>query len=53
MVVELQHLKIKTRLTNKKFVRECQGYISFDSAGRRETHELINDREVESDMRRG
>ena len=37
---------------DQREVREYQGYISFDSVARRETHELANDREAESDIRR-
>jgi hypothetical protein len=37
---------------DQREVREYQGYISCDSVARRETHELVNDREAESDIRR-
>jgi len=37
---------------DQREVGEYQGHISFDSVARRETHELANDREAESDIRR-
>ena len=34
---------------DRREVREYQGHIFFDSVARRATHELVNDRETESD----
>jgi hypothetical protein len=36
---------------DQRAVRECQGYVFFDSVGRSEAHELANDREAECDIR--